>query len=67
MTMMAAATGVPTIEVWVLTIWSALTPPFEAGQYITQERCQQGAVMQIHHYRPKIGAGITARCELKRL
>lgn len=33
--------------IWYLILWSVTVPPFEAGQYLSQERCEAAAKVQV--------------------
>jgi hypothetical protein len=56
---------VAVMTVWYLIMWSAVVSPFEAGQYQTQERCENAAIAQTVGLRHLVQGKLHWRCELR--
>jgi hypothetical protein len=57
---------VAVMKIWYLILWTSVVPPFEAGQYQTQERCENAAIAQTVGLRPLVQGKLHWRCELRR-
>jgi hypothetical protein len=53
------------MTVYFLIMWSVLAPPFVAGEYQTQERCEEAAHVQKVGLRHLAGGRLHWRCELR--
>jgi hypothetical protein len=54
------------MAIWFLILWGWSIPPFEGGQYQSQERCERAAVVQTTALRGAYGHGpLSWKCEVR--
>jgi hypothetical protein len=57
---------VAVMNIWILLMWTSVVSPFEAGQYQSQERCENAAIAQTVGLRNLVQGRLHWRCELRR-